>query len=51
MNRLTLMIAVLFLMAFTVTFLLTWWIRGWGFGELLELFGRKKEPPDGERRR
>jgi hypothetical protein len=39
------LLVLLLAMAFIVTFLLTWWIRGRGFGELLELIGRKPRGP------
>ncbi len=39
------MIVLFLVMAFVATFALTWWIRGRGFGELLELLGRKPKGP------
>jgi hypothetical protein len=39
------LLILLLAMSFVVTFALTWWIRGRGFGELLELFGRKPGGP------
>jgi hypothetical protein len=39
------LLILLLTVAFLVTFALTWWIRGRGFGELLELFGRKPGGP------
>ena len=51
MNAMVWLVVFLMVMAFVVTFALTWWIRGRGFGELLGLFGlRSNTDRDGDKK-